>query len=155
MDEVILCRIIGLILLVLSFIVKTSDFVLITKPNVQLILGLSVVAIILFFDAIFGLILGLSILIMFMRVNTYILGIDINYKFKSNSKKTPYVTAKNLEDAQTNVYSNSKDIIGVVDPITNSAKDVWGAQGSLNEQKLEPYNSQDTQKGYLNFIQTE
>jgi MFS superfamily sulfate permease-like transporter len=140
-------RILAIAVLVVSLLIDTADFQDIIKPDVQIILGVGIVAIIMFVDSITGLILGITILIIYLRVYAKMYNINLesivdiknllsNYD-DTNTKRYSseslvdgnYITPKNLEDAQNNVFDKNKyetELIGIKGIY---GKGVYGAQG--------------------------
>lgn len=127
-------RILAIAILFASLIIDTTDFKDIIKSDVQIILGIGIVAIIMFVDSVTGLILGLTVLIMYLRVYAKIYGIKIENivdvkKLLLNEENTAilnypmetlvtdnYITEKNLEDAQNNIVDKNvynKEYIGI------------------------------------------
>lgn len=140
-------RILAIAVLFVSLIVDTADFKDIIKPDVQIILGVGIVSIIMFVDSITGLILGLTILIIYLRVYAKMYGIKIEnivdvknlllngdhntskYPMETLVNDTNYITPKNLEDAQNNVFDKKvfdKQYIGINGIY---GKGVLGAEG--------------------------
>lgn len=139
-------RILAIATLLVSLIIDTADMKDIIKPEVQIILGIGIVAIIMFVDSITGLIIGLMVLVIYLRVYAKLYNIKLesivdiknlisddpknlkNYPMESLVDNN-YITPKNLEDAQNNIidrknYDNEyKGIKGVYN------KGVLGAQG--------------------------
>ena len=141
-------RILAIAVLFVSLIIDTADFKDIIKPDVQIILGVGIVSIIMFVDSITGLILGLTILIIYLRVYAKMYGIKIEnivdvknlllngdhtnaskYPMETLVYDTNYITPKNLEDAQNNVFDKkvlNKEYIGITGIY---GKGVIGAEG--------------------------
>jgi hypothetical protein len=131
------------VVLVLSVIVDPSFFANIVKPDIQVVLGTLVVAIVLFDNVASGLILGVSVLIMYMRVHAREYGIDLNLwnlvtgKLKYDPKSYPmkslvkqYITPENLKDAQDNTFdadNYKKEMVGVKGVYGEA---VYSAQGT-------------------------
>jgi hypothetical protein len=112
------------------------------------VFGIAIVAVIMFVDSITGLIFGLTLLLVYLRVYAKIYNIKLDSLIdiqnlllnesdipKNNSKNYPneslvgnnYITPKNLEDAQNNVVDKSaKDYVGI-NGIYNQG--VFSAQG--------------------------
>jgi hypothetical protein len=108
------------IILILALVLNTRYFKSITKPEYQVVLGTIVIAIILFDNAFSGLLIGLSIIILYARVIAHKNGINLDIMSlfnKSGSnlqngnpmrqlvKDTPYITPKNLLNAQNNIVN--------------------------------------------------
>ena len=129
-------RILALTILIVSVVADTSDFKFFMRADVQFALGVAVVAIVLFGDAIVGLALGLAVFVVYMRVYSDYLGIDLSwmpsaYKKNASTDKVlgEYITPENLKDAQDNVFDTKSAAIemrGITDPY---GKGVMGAQG--------------------------
>jgi hypothetical protein len=133
-------KIVASIVLLVSLLIDVKYVEAIIQPDIQLLLGTIIVAIIVFFDALTGLILGISVLILYLRVYSKKYNIHIreiitgkqtkNYPY--NSLVTAYVTPDNLKDAQTNVISDETywtEIKGFSGPYNEP---VYGAQGIDN-----------------------
>jgi len=148
-------KIISLVFLLASALIDINYVQFIINPDIQLLLGTIVIAIIVFFDAISGLILGLSLFVLYLRVYSKKYNIDIrkiitnksndssnyirkiitnnsndssNYPMKSLVSGS-YVTPKDLENAQNNIVDiegYSKEIKGFSSPHNEP---VYGAQG--------------------------
>ena len=128
-------RILAIAILFVSLVIDTADFKDIIKPDVQIILGVGIVSIIMFVDSITGLILGLTVLIIYLRVYAKIYGIKMenivdfknlllntepsahtNYPMETLVDNNNYITPKNLEDAQNNIFDKNvydKQFIGI------------------------------------------
>ena len=141
-------RILAIAVLLVSLLVDTSDLKDVIKPEVQIVFGIAIVAVIMFVDSITGLIFGLTLLLVYLRVYAKIYNIKLDSLIdiqnlllnesdipKNNSKNYPneslvgnnYITPKNLEDAQNNVVDKSaKDYVGI-NGIYNQG--VFSAQG--------------------------
>ena len=131
-------RILSLVVLILSIFINTELIKFIINPDIQLLLGTVVVAIIIFLDSVSGLLLGLSLLVAYLRVYAKKYNININEIITNkNTRNYPnaplissyYITPKDLENAQNNIVSNDnydKEIKGFTG-VYNEA--VYGAQG--------------------------
>ena len=105
----------------------------------QVVLGTIVVAIILFDNVAAGFILGVAVLLMFMRVHMKKYGIKLDMwslkpqgKYPMKSLVNPYVTPEHLEDAQNNVFDEpnmAKEMKGIQGVY---GEPVYGAQGTDN-----------------------
>lgn len=132
-------RIFSLVVLILSMFINTDSIKFIINPDIQLLLGTIIVAIIIFLDSISGLLLGLSLLVAYLRVYAKKYNININEIITNkNTKDYPnaplissyYITPKDLENAQNNIVSNDnyhKEVKGFTTGVYNEA--VYGAQG--------------------------
>jgi hypothetical protein len=134
----------ALVVLLVALMLDPDNFAFMVNPEVQVVLGILVIAIILFHNAASGLILGIAVLIMYLRVHSKQYGVDINLSSmfrplteKLSSAKYPmgslvknYITPQNLIDAQNNIYDKTnfttemKGIKGVY------GEPVYGAQGT-------------------------
>lgn len=130
-------RIVPLFLIILVSLIHVSYLEFISKPEWQIICGTIVIAIILFGDAIAGLLFGLLFLVTYLRYYMNKFGLSfwkMNYnKYPMNSLVTEYITSQNLKDAQNNVVNESsykKELIGIRGVY---GEDVYGAQGSYKE----------------------
>lgn len=128
-------RILALTVLIVSLIADTDDFKFFMRADMQFLLGVLVVAVIIFGDAIVGFTLGLAVFVVYMRVYSDYLGIDLSWlptvkKEPSTDKMLAnYITPENLKDAQNNVFdmkATSVELKGIQDPY---GKGVMGAQG--------------------------
>ena len=100
-------RITGLACLIASTLADPQMFRFVIRADVQIILGAIIVFLVLFADHIFGFLIGLSAIVLYSRVFMHVYGIDImgrKSSGRSSAYSTGYVTPKNLEDAQTNVF---------------------------------------------------
>jgi hypothetical protein len=125
--------------LIIAVFMDSSYFEHITQPDVQVVLGTLVIAVVLFDNVIAGLIIGIAVLIMYMRVYVTKFGITINLWNwdKGQSKAYPmktlfneHVTAANLKDAQNNVVNEgdyAKEMVGVKGVYGEA---VYSAQGT-------------------------
>ena len=141
-------RILSLVVLILSMLLNTESMKGIINPDVQLLLGTIVVAIIIFLDSVSGLLLGLSLLIAYLRV--YAKKYNINMKEIITNKRTRdypnaplissyYITPKDLENAQNNIVSND-----------NYNKEVKGFTGVYNEPVYGAQGIDKIMPGYTN-----
>ena len=130
-------KILSIAVLLVAALIDVKYIQFIINPDIQLLLGTIVIAIIVFFDAISGLILGLSLLILYLRVYSKKYNINIreivtgkksvNYPMKS--LVSAYVTPDDLANAQNNIVDErdySKEVKGFNGPYKES---VYGAQG--------------------------
>jgi hypothetical protein len=130
-------KIFSLLVLLVAALIDVNYVQFIINPDMQLLLGTIVIAIIVFFDAISGLILGLSLLVLYLRVYSKKYNIDIreiitgnkssNYPMKS--LVSAYITPKDLENAQSNVVDEAgyfKEVKGFRSPHNEP---VYGVQG--------------------------
>jgi MFS superfamily sulfate permease-like transporter len=141
-------RILAIAVLLVSLLVDTSDLKDVVKPEVQIIFGIAIVAIIMFVDSITGLIFGLTLLLVYLRVYAKMYNIkldslvDIQNLLMSDVNKNPndstnypneslvginYITPKNLEDAQNNIVDGKASQYVGIQGIYNQG--VFGAQG--------------------------
>jgi hypothetical protein len=116
----------AVLVLIIAVLVDPSYFQNIIQPDIQIVLGTFVVAIILLDNAIAGLIMGLAVFVIYMRVYADKYGITLGmltYTSKRNSDKYPmksllkeYITPEHLKDAQDNTFDNdsfNKSMIGI------------------------------------------
>jgi hypothetical protein len=126
---------IGLLLATLLIDIKYVQFIV--NPDIQLILGTTIIAIIVFFDAWAGLILAIAVFILYLRVYSNKYGLNISEILTGRQSKNypmeslvdAYITPKNLEDAQNNIVSDTaynKEIKGIKGVYNEP---VYGAQG--------------------------
>jgi hypothetical protein len=125
-----LLRIIGVAIVGLILVLPPGNYLdILYDRNNQIVVGLVVVASILFIDPIFGALLGLAVFIWFFKMNYRKL---VSSSLSSNvrgSSPVVYGTSKNLQDAQTNVIDTkmmNTEMIGF-DGIYG--EQVIGAQG--------------------------
>ena len=125
----------GLVVLLIAIIIDSDHFKFIIKPEYQVIIGTIVIAIILFDNALAGLLFGLTVIVMYTRVIARKYGINLDilsalnkntkeYSYTQNTvlkqgspmrklvKDKKYITPANLLDAQNNIvdtknYTNS------------------------------------------------
>ena len=118
--------VIACIVLIIALFAHTHYFQHIVKNNIQLAIGILIVCVVLFENPIAGLILGISVFIMYYRIYSSMFGIhfwdthDNKGLFKeigvSKSLLKDYVTEQHLEDVQSNVVvsdSMNTPIIGI------------------------------------------
>lgn len=126
----------ALIIFGLAFIVNLEQFKFLRRDEIQLVFGLLVVAVILFIDAIAGLLLGLAMLVLFYRTHEALLGHRTQDgwvgSYRDNDMMVTledYVTPSHLERAQSNtIDANTKTkIVGIEDPYGGG---VYDSQGS-------------------------
>ena len=133
-------KIISILLLLFTLLVNVKYVQFIVNPDIQLILGTTIIAIIVFFDAWAGLILAISVFILYLRV--YSVKYGINMRDILTGRKTAnypietlvdaYITPKHLEDAQSNIVNDTaynKEIKGIKGVYNEP---VYGAQGIDN-----------------------
>ena len=130
-------KVLALIVLLIASLIDIKYVETIIQPDIQLLLGTIVVAIIVFFDAVAGLILGIGLLVLYLRVYSKKYNIHIREIITGKNNKnypyaplvTAYVTPAHLEDAQTNVIDPEKywtEVKGFSGPYNEP---VYGAQG--------------------------
>ena len=133
-------RILSFIVLLITMFIDVKYIAFIINPDIQLLLGTVVVAILIFFDSISGLLLGLGLLVSYLRVYANKYNINLkeiitnrksrNYPNESLVSASYYITPKDLDNAQNNIVSEDsynkevKGITGVYD------EPVYGAQGT-------------------------
>jgi hypothetical protein len=134
-------KLLATIIVIVSLIIDLKYVQYIINPDIQLIIGTTIIAIIIFGDAFAGLLLAVAVFILYFRVYSLKYGVnikDIIYG-PANGNKTSnypmgqlfdgYITPKNLEDAQTNIVSEpayNKEIKGIKGVYNEP---VYGAQG--------------------------
>lgn len=146
----------GIVAILVAILLDSEYFIFIMKPEYQVILGTIVIAIILFDNAFAGLLCGLAVIIMYTRVIAHKYGINLDImalfeeKHGSPNKPTvmkngnpmndlvktvPYITPKNLLDAQNNIVdprTYNDTYIG----ITNlKGSPIYSAEGTDKEGK--------------------
>ena len=128
---------ISFIILIITLFIDTKYIQFVINPDVQLILGTIIIAIIVFFDAWAGLLLAIATFILYLRVYSNKYGINIRdiisgrktENYPMETLVDAYITPKNLEDAQNNIISESaynKEIKGIKGVYNEP---VYGAQG--------------------------
>lgn len=127
-----LLRIIGVALVGLILILPSGDYLnTFEERTTQAMIGLVVVATILFIDAIFGALLGLTVLIWFFRMNHY--KMVAKALASGNAAGTPlpavYGTAQNLLDAQSNIVDEKMANTEMIGFDGVYGEQVIGAQG--------------------------
>jgi hypothetical protein len=127
-----------LVFLVVAFIPKESSVMYnFRKQNFQILVATFVVAVILLLDAITGLILGASLLMVYLRlyVGNIDLGFDMDVPKVGNNRypMTPlfskYITNEHLHSAQTNVVSEAEIDTQIIGIPVDHVEDVLGTQG--------------------------
>jgi len=140
----------SIVLLMVAIMFDSDHFKFIVKPEYQVIAGTFVIAIILFDNALAGLMCGLAIIIMYTRVigRKYGINLDIMTLFETTNKtnplkpgnpmrklvkETPYISPANLLDAQNNIVdskSYNDSYVGI--PKINGFS-VYSAEGTTKE----------------------
>lgn len=133
--SVMIGRIVALMFLVLSSVVALPYVSFIIRPEVQMILGTAITLYIILVDPIGGLLFGLALLVLYLRVYGNKFGLTWNQVLgfdrseKQTGKYMNYITPEHLESAQNNIFSpvdyqgEMKGIKGVY------GEEVYGAQG--------------------------
>ena len=126
----------SLAVFVLAFFVDLERFAFLRRDELQLVLGVLVVAFILFVDSVAGLLLGLSLLVLFYRTHEALLGVRGSDGWAGSFRDKDlmvtledYVTPAHLDRAQTNTIDanvNAK-MIGIQDPYGGAVYDAQGA----------------------------
>lgn len=125
----------ALLVFALSFFVDLKRFAFLKKNEVQLVLGVVVVAVLLFVDATVGLLLGLALLVIFYRTHSALMAAVTGWKVRGRDgdfmvTMEDYVTPEHLARAQSNTFSEENmraKMIGVKGPY---GEPVWDAQGA-------------------------
>ena len=123
-DHTMFTIVAAFLVLIAAMLVDPSYFQNIIQPDIQIVLGTFVVAIILLDNVIAGLVLGLAVFVIYMRVYADKYGITFGMLTrKNNSHKYPmksllkeYITPEHLKDAQDNTFdteSFDKSMIGI------------------------------------------
>lgn len=151
----------SIVLLMVALMLDSDHFKFIVQPEYQVIAGTIVIAVILFDNALAGLLCGLAIIIMYTRVigRKYGINLDIMTLFETKNnttplkpgnpmrklvKETPYITPANLLNAQNNIVdskSYSDSYVGI--PKINGFS-VYSAEGPTkeDEQKVLSYDNE-------------
>lgn len=140
-------RIFGIILILVATLVPGSYLVVMTYPEVQLVIGSFIVLYIIGADAIGGLLMGIAVLIMYLQAYSYKFNMTW-YEMLSRTLYTGkkreqfvnnYTTAADLENAQNNIVDpmNSKVEIKGIEGVYG--EEVYGAQGM--DKTLPAYDS--------------
>jgi hypothetical protein len=130
-------KVLACIVLIVAILIDVKYVDMIIQPDIQLLLGTIIVGIIVFFDAVAGLILGIGLLVLYLRVYSKKYNIHIReiitgknmHNYPNESLVTAYVTPAHLKDAQTNVVDPEKywsEVKGFSGPYNEP---VYGAQG--------------------------
>jgi hypothetical protein len=142
-------KILAFIILVISLFIDVQYIQFIINPDIQLLLGTIVVAVIIFFDSISGLLLGLSLLVTYLRVYAKKYNINLSEIITNKTRKdypnaplvsaSYYITPKNLADAQNNIVNKE-----------NYNEEVVGFRGAYNEPVYGAQGIDTTMPGYTN-----
>jgi len=127
----------AILVFVLSFFVDLKAFAFLKKDEVQLVLGVLVVAVLLFVDATVGLLLGLALLVIFYRTHSAMMASMTSWKGHGRDgdflvTMEDYVTPEHLARAQSNTFSEENmraKMIGIKGPY---GEPVWDAQGAYD-----------------------
>ena len=150
------------VVLLIAIILDSDHFSFMVRPEVQAIAGIFVVAVLLFDNVVSGLVLGIAVLIMYMRVysskynitwnswaTTNLFGDVLSNNSSSmkgsgrshdshmNPTVRKYVTPADLEDAQNNVVDNQ----AFNTPGVGISGHVFGAQGTADRDILPAFDN--------------
>ena len=139
----------AIVVMMIALLVEPANFGFVVDPEAQLVAGTIVVAVLLLDDVFAGVVLGLAVFTMYMRVymNKYGIKMDTESiaqlvtgtpgnkrsnksQYPMRSLLTDYITPANLRDAQNNIYDDTnyaKEMIGVRGVY---GEPVYGAQGT-------------------------
>jgi hypothetical protein len=117
----------GIIFLIAATLVEPSKFSVLVRSDIQVIIAALVVFVLLFVDHILGFLIGLSVLILYSRVFMAKYGIKGFDLMNRSNMMAPYVTPKNLQDAQSNVVENEDEVYVGISGVYG--EDVYSAQG--------------------------
>ena len=148
----------GIVVLLIALMLDSNNFRFIVKPEYQVIVGTIVIAVIIFDEALSGLLLGLAVIIMYTRVIARKAGIKLdimdllgktsqtsetqksNYKqetplqngspMRKLVKETNYITPSNLVDAQNNIIDTKNYTNTYVGIPEMYGKPVYSAEGT-------------------------
>ena len=129
-------RMFSLLMIIMASIIDPSLIMFIVKPEVQLVLGTIIIAIILFNDPTSGLLLAVAILIAYSRVYSTKYGVSLFSKkelkegYPMKSLVSEYITPQNLEDAQNNIVNDESYKLEVKGITGVYGEQVYGAQGT-------------------------
>lgn len=119
---------------VLAFFVDLKRFSFLKKDEIQLVLGVLIVAFIFFVDAVAGLLLGLGLLILFYRTHDAMIpkGDSWAGAFRDRDLMVTvqdYITPAHLESAQSNTIdaNTHAKMVGIEDPYGGGVYDTQGA----------------------------
>lgn len=139
-------RILGVAIVGFVLLIPSDEYLdNLSDTNTQVIVGMVVLATILFIDAIFGALIGLAVLIWYFKMNHRVLTIKSIAKKNTNSSSVDllYGSPKNLEDAQTNVVNKN-----MMD------KEMIGFESVYGEQVLGPQGLDKTLPGFDDSLET-
>lgn len=136
------------VILLIAIMLDADHFKFMVYPEIQAIAGVLVVAVLLFDNVVSGLVLGISVLIMYARVYSNQYGINwgnqltgkkMNSALSSAVKK--YITPQDLEDAQNNIVSKKAYETPVIGMSGVYGETVYGAQGFAEKNVMPGYDS--------------
>jgi hypothetical protein len=123
-------RIAGLAVLLTGTLIDPVSVQFIVRPELQIVIAAVIVFCVLFVDHIFGFILGLAALTTYTRVFMHKYGrTPFSMSLNGRGALTPYVTPKNLEDAQNNVVDPKEMTTPYVGAKGIYGERVYSAQG--------------------------
>lgn len=133
----LLTIVIACALLCMAVFLDSQYFEIMLKQDIQVVLGTLVIAVILFDSPIAGLIMGIAVIIMYMRAYGRRFGITFPFEHDNTvSKKYPmqslikkYITPENLKDAQDNVVDENNSKVEIKGVKGVNGEQVYGAQG--------------------------
>jgi len=117
----------------LAFIVNLKQFAFLAREEVQLVLGMLIVAVLLFVDPLAGLMMGLGLLILFYRSHVALMPAGLRNFVRDGNymvEVTDYITPEHLEKAQSNIFDELNErarMVGVEDPYGGLVYDTQGA----------------------------
>ncbi len=135
----LLDRIVSLCVLMASLVVPIDAVAFFQKREFQLIAAVLVVAITVFYDAISGLLLGLTLIVIYYRLHWKYLTFYKDTGDAATRMGGPmvslvrqYISPEHLDSAQNNIVSDKDARVEMVGIQGVYGEDVYGAQGMYN-----------------------
>jgi hypothetical protein len=149
----------GIVILMIAIMLDSDHFRFVLKPEYQVVIGTIVIAIVLFDNALSGLLVGLAVIVMYTRVQArrYGVNLDIMSIFDKNSqnnlvpgdamrdlvKESPYISPANLLDAQNNIVDEKTYTTPYVGIPKTKGFPVYTAEGTDKEDEVSGYEGKD------------
>lgn len=137
---IIAARLLALISILVIVLSPQELFQIFRRPELQLIVATFVVIVLVMYDALTGLILGLALIALYVKLYNTVLAMDSFIAPRDNRNKGPmaclmdkYITKDHLTSAQSNVVDETQLDTQVVGIPSISKDQVFGAQGMYTQ----------------------
>jgi hypothetical protein len=113
-------------ILIVAAVADPAPVAFLTQAESQVIIGALVVFLIIFVDYVIGFVIGLSAIVIYARIFKEKYGISTRFPMSLMGESRPYITPKDLQNAQDNV-------VGEVKTPYKGIPGVYSAQGLDSE----------------------